>query len=181
MALSHPALRWEPEADTIEVNATGFAAMATVAMEHFASRGGSHLVGISSIAAIRGHGDAPWYGASKAFVSSYLRALRHKCAKQRLRMSVTESQPGFVATAMAKGDGLFWGCPSRCRGPSDRDGNRVAKSSRVCDETVATHCGHDAAIARVDLQSNVTVSADQAMQRTRDRIGLDGKSKVASR
>ena len=80
-------------------------------MEHFVQRGRGHLVGISSIAAIRGHGEAPSYGASKAFVSSYLRALRHKCAKQRLPVYVTEIQPGFVATAMAKGDGLFWVAP----------------------------------------------------------------------
>jgi short-subunit dehydrogenase len=107
----NPALAWDPEADTIAVNVTGFAAMATLAMEHFAQRGRGHLVGISSIAAIRGHGEAPSYGASKAFVSSYLRALRHKCAKQQLPVDVTEIQPGFVATAMAKGDGLFWVAP----------------------------------------------------------------------
>ena len=76
--------------------------MATLALQHFVQRGRGHLVGISSIAAIRGHGEAPSYGASKAFVSSYLRALRHKCAKQRLPVYVTEIQPGFVATAMAK-------------------------------------------------------------------------------
>ncbi len=107
----NPALEWGPEADTIAVNVTGFAAMATLALEHFVKRGRGHLVGISSIAAIRGHGNAPSYGASKAFVSSYLRALRHKCAKQRLPVYVTEIQPGFVATAMAKGDGLFWVAP----------------------------------------------------------------------
>lgn len=107
----NPALDWDPEADTIAVNVTGFAALATLALDHFVQRGRGHLVGISSIAAIRGHGEAPAYGASKAFVSSYLRALRHKCAKQRLPVSVTEIQPGFVATAMAKGDGLFWVAP----------------------------------------------------------------------
>ena len=107
----NPELEWGPEADTISVNVTGFAAMATLALQHFVQRGRGHLVGISSIAAIRGHGEAPSYGASKAFVSSYLRALRHKCAKQRLPIDVTEIQPGFVATAMAKGDGLFWVAP----------------------------------------------------------------------
>lgn len=55
----NPALDWAPEADTIAVNVTGFAAMATLAVRHFVARGGGHLVGISSIAAIRGHGDAP--------------------------------------------------------------------------------------------------------------------------
>lgn len=47
----NPALEWEPEADTIAVNVTGFAAMATLAMRHFVDRGRGHLVGISSIAA----------------------------------------------------------------------------------------------------------------------------------
>jgi len=50
-------------------------------------------------------------GVSKAFVSSYLRSLRHTCAKQRLPICITEIQPGFVATAMAKGDGLFGVAP----------------------------------------------------------------------
>ena len=107
----NPGLEWAPEADTIAVNVTGFTAMATLAIEHFVQRGGGHLVGISSIAAIRGHGDAPAYGASKAVVSSDLQALRHKCAKQQFPIDVTEIQPGFVATAMAKGDGLFWVAP----------------------------------------------------------------------
>jgi short-subunit dehydrogenase len=107
----NPGLKWGPEADTIAVNVTGFAALATLALEHFVQRGRGQLVGISSIAAIRGHGEAPSYGASKAFVSSYLRALRHKCARQGLPVHVTEIQPGFVATAMAKGDGLFWVAP----------------------------------------------------------------------
>lgn len=107
----NPGLEWPLEAETIAVNVTGFANMATVAMNHFTARGRGHLVGISSIAAIRGHGEAPAYGASKAFVSSYLRSLRHKCAKQRLPICVTEIQPGFIATAMSKGDGLFWVAP----------------------------------------------------------------------
>ena len=111
MGSENPALEWGPEADAIAVNVTGFAAMATLAVEHFVQRGRGHLVGISSIAAIRGHGEAPSYGASKAFVSSYLQALRHKCARQRLPVCVTEIQPGFVETAMAKGDGLFWVAP----------------------------------------------------------------------
>lgn len=107
----NPELDWANEADTIAVNVAGFTSMATLAMEHFRRRGGGHLVGISSIAAIRGHGDAPSYGASKAFVSNYLRALRHKCVRQGLAIDVTEIQPGFVATAMARGEGLFWVAP----------------------------------------------------------------------
>lgn len=101
-------LDWDLERETIETNALGFAAMANVAVEHLLSRGSGALVGISSIAGIRGNGGAPAYGATKAFVSHYLAALRHKFAKLGSRVLVLDAQPGFVDTAMAKGDGLFW-------------------------------------------------------------------------
>ena len=104
-------LAWRPEAETIAVNVTGFAAMASVAMRHFMARGSGHLVGISSIAAIKADGSAPAYGASKAFVSRYMQALRHKIAKQQLPIHITDIQAGFIDTAMAKGDGLFWIAP----------------------------------------------------------------------
>jgi len=101
-------LHWAQEKETIDVNVSGFAAMSNVAMHHFLSKGSGHLVGISSIAAIRGDGDAPAYNASKAFVSNYMEGLRKKVAKLGLSITVTDIQPGFVDTAMAKGDGLFW-------------------------------------------------------------------------
>jgi short-subunit dehydrogenase len=112
-AIGHenPDLAWRPEAETIAVNVTGFTAMAGVAMRHFLARGNGHLVGISSIASIKADGSAPAYGASKAFVARYLQALRHKVAKQKLPIHVTDIQAGFVDTTLAKGDGLFWIAP----------------------------------------------------------------------
>ena len=99
-------LQWPLEKETIDVNVSGFTSMANVAMHHFLSKGSGHLVGISSIAALRGDGDAPAYNASKAFVSNYLEGLQKKVAGSSI--TVTDIQPGFVDTAMAKGDGLFW-------------------------------------------------------------------------
>jgi short-subunit dehydrogenase len=104
----NPRLEWESEKQTIETNALGFAAIANVAAKHLELRGSGTIVGISSIAAIRGNGDAPAYGASKAFVSHYLAALRHKFAKLGSKVIVLDVQPGFVDTPMAKGNGLFW-------------------------------------------------------------------------
>ncbi len=104
----NPHLDWEKERDTINTNVRGFAAIANVAFQHFIKQGKGHLVGISSVAAVRGSGAAPAYNASKAFVSSYLEGLRLNAAKQRLPISVTDVRPGFVDTAMAQGDGLFW-------------------------------------------------------------------------
>ena len=102
-----PDLPWEKEKETIETNVVGFAAMANVAYHHFNQKGSGHLVGISSIAAIRG-GDAPAYCASKAFVSNYLQSLRYVISKSEVSITVTDIQPGFVDTAMAQADNLFW-------------------------------------------------------------------------
>ena len=101
-------LNWPDEKATIDTNVSGFAAMANVAFRHFERVGKGHLVGISSIAALRGGRAAPAYNASKAFVSNYLEGLRCRAAHARQAIVVTDIQPGFVDTAMAKGDGLFW-------------------------------------------------------------------------
>ena len=101
-------LAWEKESATISVNVTGFAAIANVAMEHFISQGSGHLVGISSVASLRGSESSPAYAASKAFVSNYLEGLRKRVVKLQLPIIVTEVMPGFVDTAMAQGEGLFW-------------------------------------------------------------------------
>ncbi|MFA6320935.1 MAG: SDR family NAD(P)-dependent oxidoreductase [Candidatus Omnitrophota bacterium] len=104
-------LTWEKEKSTIDVNVAGFMAMANVAMKHFIRQGSGHIVGISSIAAIRGDSSAPAYSASKAFMSNYLEALRFKVKKMKVPIAVTDIQPGFVDTKMAQGDGLFWVAP----------------------------------------------------------------------
>lgn len=102
----NPDLRWEPERETIAVNVLGFAAMVNVAVRHLEARRGGHLVGISSVAAVRGVGAAPAYAASKAFVSNYLQGVRYRLKKLQLSIVVTDVQPGFVDTRMAGGD--FW-------------------------------------------------------------------------
>ena len=104
----NPTLEWEPEEQTIAVNVCGFAAIANVAVSHLERRGSGCLVGISSIGALRGNLRAPAYGASKAFMSNYLQALRYRFAKLRLPIAVIDVQPGFVDTAMAKADRTFW-------------------------------------------------------------------------
>jgi short-subunit dehydrogenase len=104
----NPKLDWEPENETIAVNVSGFTAMANVAIAHLEARGSGYLAGISSIAALRGNPDAIAYGASKAFMSNYLQGVRYRFAKLRLPVVVTDVQPGFVDTPMAKADKKFW-------------------------------------------------------------------------
>jgi short-subunit dehydrogenase len=57
------------DADRVSVNVQGFTMMAQVAMRHFLKRGRGHLVGITSVAALRGSREATAYAASKAFQS----------------------------------------------------------------------------------------------------------------
>jgi short-subunit dehydrogenase len=104
----NPDLEWSKEKATIDLNVSGFAAMANVAFRHFCKRGSGHLVSISSIAALRGGRQAPAYNASKAFISNYMQGLQQKAAKMGAPIRITDIKPGFVDTEMAKGQGLFW-------------------------------------------------------------------------
>ena len=101
-------LKWSIEKATIDVNVTGFALIAGIALQHFLDRGFGHLVGISSIAALRGQRSAPAYSASKAFVCNYLEGLRRIASKSKKPIFVTDVQPGFVKTPMSRGNNLFW-------------------------------------------------------------------------
>lgn len=125
----NPDLSWPVENETIQTNAVGFAALANVAMRHFIEQGRGHLVGISSIAALRGGRESPAYNASKAFVSNYLEGLRAKARKAGLPIVVTDIQPGFVQTVMAKGEGIFWAAA-------------VDKAARQIFEAIQKHRPH---------------------------------------
>jgi short-subunit dehydrogenase len=96
---NNPDLRWELDFDTISVNVVGFMATAEAAMRYFLRRGRGHLVGITSVAALRGN-RASAYAASKAFQSVLLDGLRDRARHSGQPIAVTEVQPGFVDTAM---------------------------------------------------------------------------------
>jgi short-subunit dehydrogenase len=98
----------EPEFQTIYTNVTAFTDIMTFTYRYFEKHPPGHLVGITSIAALRGNHVAPAYNASKAYQSNYLEALRLKSRKTKAGISVTDIRPGFVATDMARGDRRFW-------------------------------------------------------------------------
>jgi short-subunit dehydrogenase len=104
----NPELDWSKEQQTLDVNVYGFCALAGETYKYFAEQGRGHLVGISSIAALRGNSAAPAYNASKAFMSNYLQGLRKKAFQESKPIIVTDIKPGFVDTDMAKGEGKFW-------------------------------------------------------------------------
>ncbi len=104
-------LEWGLEKQTINVNIIGYSEILNIAYNHFLKQTIGHIVGISSIAAIRGIDTCPAYSASKAYISNYLEAIRKKAKKQKVKILVTEIMPGFIDTKMAKGEGLFWVAP----------------------------------------------------------------------
>lgn len=98
------------ELETVSVNVAGFTALANVAYHHFADKGVGHIVGTSSVMALKG-GPCPSYNASKAYISSYLEGLNCKSRLEGHKIAFTDIRPGYVQTAMAKGDGVFWAAP----------------------------------------------------------------------
>jgi short-subunit dehydrogenase len=98
---------WEEEFEILAVNVVGFAVMARTAMEYFSGRGSGHIVGISSVSALRGITTA--YSSSKAFDSTYLEALQFQADRLGADIRVTDVKPGFVTTPMTDGrTDMFW-------------------------------------------------------------------------
>lgn len=104
----NPELEPELEIETIQLNAIAFTAVASHAYRFFSKQGSGKLIGISSVAAVRGSRRAPAYNASKALVASYLEGLRGRAKTAGLPVQVSEIRPGFVDTAMVKADKPFW-------------------------------------------------------------------------
>jgi short-subunit dehydrogenase len=104
-------LDFEVENSVIKTNIQGFTCVADWGMNYFKKQGNGHLVNISSVAGIRGNGITPSYNATKAYQINYLEGLRLNVKNIGSQISVTDVRPGFVDTAMAKGEGLFWVSP----------------------------------------------------------------------
>ncbi|MDD3721202.1 MAG: SDR family NAD(P)-dependent oxidoreductase [Lutibacter sp.] len=100
-------LTWEKELPTLQTNVIAAVKIYGLAYNLFRKQGYGHLVGISSIASIRGNRHVPAYFASKAFQANYLESLWMKGKRSKAKIYVTDIQPGFVNTSMALGK-TFW-------------------------------------------------------------------------
>jgi len=101
-------LDFEIEQRTIQTNVTGFTCASNWAFNYFEEQESGHLVAISSVGGLRGNRIAPAYNATKAYQINYLEGLRQKATRLKNQIFVTDVRPGFVDTAMAKGEGQFW-------------------------------------------------------------------------
>lgn len=104
-------LDWQIDKRTVDTNVNGFLEIVNYAYNYFLRQGHGHLATTSSIASIRGNSQAPAYSASKAFQSTYFEGLHIKAQKLKIPLYITDIQPGFVDTKMAKARGLFWVAP----------------------------------------------------------------------
>ncbi|MFO7673261.1 MAG: SDR family NAD(P)-dependent oxidoreductase, partial [Lutibacter sp.] len=96
-------LAWEKELPTLQTNVISAVKIYGLAYNLFRKQGHGHLVGISSIASIRGNRHVPAYFASKAFQANYLESLWMKGKRSKAEIYVTDIQPGFVDTSLALG------------------------------------------------------------------------------
>jgi short-subunit dehydrogenase len=89
-------LTWDEVEGLIDVNIRGAMATLVAAIPIFLAQQRGHLVGVSSLAGLRGLPMSAAYSASKAALSTFLESLRVDLAPAGIR--VTDVQPGFVAT-----------------------------------------------------------------------------------
>jgi len=99
---------WEIDKTTVDTNVKGFIEMVDYAFNYFEEQGHGQLATTSSVASVRGNSWAPAYSASKAFQSVYFEGLYMKLRRMKIGIHVTDVQPGFVDTKLAKGNKRFW-------------------------------------------------------------------------
>jgi len=101
-------LEWDKDAPTIYTNVVGATKVYQLAYNYFAAQGYGHLVGVTSIASLRGNRQVPAYHASKAYQASYLESLYMKSLRtKKAKINITEIIPGFVDTDIIMGK-TFW-------------------------------------------------------------------------
>jgi short-subunit dehydrogenase len=103
-------LDWNIDKATVDINVNAFLTAIHFGWNYFLRQGYGHLVTVSSIAGNRGNRHSPAYSAAKSFQSTYFEGLYIKARKMKIPLYITDIQPGFVDTKMAKGP-RFWVAP----------------------------------------------------------------------
>lgn len=100
--INKPASYLEPweVLSVLQLNLLSACATLTAAIPHMVAEGHGHLVGISSIAGVRGMPMSAAYSASKAGLSTFLESIRVDL--YRLGIKVSDIRPGFIDTPLTK-------------------------------------------------------------------------------
>lgn len=91
-------MEWERVKQMIDVNVTGAAATLCAVLPQMVERNRGHIVGIASLAALRGLPGHSAYSASKAYLATFMESLRVDLRDTDVR--VTCIYPGFVKSEM---------------------------------------------------------------------------------
>jgi decaprenylphospho-beta-D-erythro-pentofuranosid-2-ulose 2-reductase len=86
--------------DVVDVNITGAITWCNLAAERLTNTKHGTIIGIGSVAGDRGRHGYPVYNASKAFLHTYLEAIRNRVSRHGVR--VVTIKPGPVETEMTK-------------------------------------------------------------------------------
>ncbi|SDI54669.1 Short-chain dehydrogenase [Ferrimonas sediminum] len=108
-AASHQELDlpWAADRQVLEVNVTGFTALANAAFAEFREQKYGQLAAITSIAGERG-GASSAFHASKAFQQNYLQGLRLHAQRLKLPITISDLRLGFMEKMQARGS-KAWG------------------------------------------------------------------------
>ena len=87
---------FERDRQIVETNLLGAMATVDAAVAQFRRQGGGQIVGISSVAGVRGLPRSASYGASKGGLDVYLEAVRAETWKEPI--TVTDLAPGYIDT-----------------------------------------------------------------------------------
>jgi len=102
VGITRPAhkLAWEDIAPVLQVNVVGAFATLHAAIQCMVPRGRGTIVGVSSLASMRGLPNSGAYAASKAALATFLETLRIDLRRKGL--TVVDVRPGFVDTEMTR-------------------------------------------------------------------------------
>lgn len=85
----------------IATNYAGAVSILELFAGEFEKRGSGRIIGLSSIAGLRGRASNYLYGSTKAAFAAYLEGLQHRLKKTGVRVDIIK--PGFVKTRMTDG------------------------------------------------------------------------------
>jgi NADP-dependent 3-hydroxy acid dehydrogenase YdfG len=123
-------LQWADVNPILDLNVSGAFATLIAAIPIMVAQGSGHLVGITSLAGRRALPKSAAYCASKAALSTFLESLRIDLAASGVR--VTDVQPGFVETEIARG-----GEPLPFLWSADRAARVIARRLERAPATIA--------------------------------------------
>ena len=118
----NPGLDYALEEPAIRTNVVGWTAAVDWAYGRFEGQGGGHLVVITSVGGPARRRCCSGLQRLESLSDQLCRGPAAAGCEIRTALPVTDIRPGFVATEMAKGEGLFWVMPVDRAVEGDRAG-----------------------------------------------------------